>query len=172
MSRKWVAAALVSVTLAGCVQPGQQGAGPYAAGPGEIGLNKTTGGGLLGAALGGLAGSQLGGGSGKLALTGLGVVLGGLAGSEVGKSLDRADLAYANRRTQQALEEAPAGHTMQWRNPDSGNYGTVTPTRTYEAAPGRYCREFQQTIVVGGQQQQGVGTACRQPDGSWRITQG
>ncbi|HLO78980.1 MAG TPA: RT0821/Lpp0805 family surface protein, partial [Magnetospirillum sp.] len=56
-----------------------------------------------------------------------------------------------------------------WNNPDSGHYGTVTPTRTYEAAPGQYCREYQQTINVGGQEQRSFGTACRQSDGSWRV---
>jgi len=31
------------------------------------------------------------------------------------------------------------------------------------------CREFQQTVIVGGQPQQGYGTTCQQPDGSWQI---
>jgi hypothetical protein len=30
-------------------------------------------------------------------------------------------------------------------------------------------REFITTITVGGEQQQGYGTACRQPDGTWQI---
>jgi surface antigen len=33
------------------------------------------------------------------------------------------------------------------------------------------CREFTATVMIGGQPQQAVGQACRQPDGSWRITQ-
>lgn len=33
------------------------------------------------------------------------------------------------------------------------------------------CREFTMPVTVGGQEQQAVGQACRQPDGSWRITQ-
>ena len=37
------------------------------------------------------------------------------------------------------------------RNPDTGHYGTVTPLRTFQDAGGQYCREFQQTITVGGQ---------------------
>lgn len=44
--------------------------------------------------------------------------------------------------------------------------------RTFADTSGQPCREFQQTIVVAGQQQQGYGTACRQPDGSWRIVAG
>jgi hypothetical protein len=39
----------------------------------------------------------------------------------------------------------------------------------YQATDGRYCREYQATITVNGQRQPGFGTACLQPDGSWRI---
>jgi len=45
----------------------------------------------------------------------------------------------------------------------------MTPLKTYQRPSGQYCREYQQTIYVGGQQQQAYGTACRQPDGSWEI---
>ena len=45
------------------------------------------------------------------------------------------------------------------------------PVRDGYANNGAYCREFQQTIVIGGQQQQGYGKACQQPDGSWKIVQ-
>ena len=122
----------------------------------------------MGAAAGGLVGSQFGHGAGKGVATGLGVILGAVIGNEVGQSLDRADLAYANRASQQALETGPANQPVHWRNPDSGNYGTITPVRTYPQGD-TYCREFQQTIVVGGKTENAYGTACRQPDGSWKI---
>ncbi|MBI1309472.1 MAG: hypothetical protein GC129_06490 [Proteobacteria bacterium] len=32
-----------------------------------------------------------------------------------------------------------------------------------------YCREFTQTITIGGKTQKGYGTACLQPDGSWEL---
>src|SRR5690349_14734659 len=162
-----VAVAALSLALTACAQPGQYGSAP----PGSIGLNKTTGGGLLGAAAGGLAGSQIGKGSGNLAATAAGVLIGALVGSQAGASLDRADVAYANRTTQRTLEDVPAGHTNTWRNPDTGAAGTITPTHTYQTASGQYCREFQQSITVSGKTEEGVGTACRQPDGSWRIVQ-
>ncbi len=132
-------------------------------------MNKTTGGALLGAGLGGLAGSKFGGGSGKGVTTVLGVILGGLLGGSAGASLDRADQAALESTTQRALETAPSNQPVQWRNPDSGHYGTVVPVRTYQQESGIYCREYQQTIVVGGQTQQAYGTACKQPDGSWRV---
>ena len=34
---------------------------------------------------------------------------------------------------------------------------------------GQECREYQTTTMINGTPQQAVGTACRQPDGTWRI---
>lgn len=40
----------------------------------------------------------------------------------------------------------------------------------YQSADdGRYCREFQSTIRIGGKPQPAYGTACRMPDGSWEV---
>ncbi|HLJ62834.1 MAG TPA: RT0821/Lpp0805 family surface protein [Stellaceae bacterium] len=150
--------------LAECAAPGSPGNAP-----GEFGANKTTGGALVGAGLGGLAGSQLGGGTGKIITTVLGVLAGGLIGSKVGESLDRSDLAYAQRAEHQAFENTPSGTAVAWRNPDNGHGGTITPQPAFTSSSGEQCREFQQQITVGGQTQQGYGTACRQADGSWKI---
>jgi surface antigen len=125
-------------------------------------------GGLTGAVAGGLLGSQVGGGKGQLWATGAGVLLGALVGSEIGKSLDKADLAYANQ-AQSRSYNAPVGETIAWNNPESGNHGTYTPTREGTSTSGRYCREYQQTVTVDGRQQSAYGTACQQPDGSWQI---
>ncbi len=132
--------------------------------------NKQQGGTLLGAGLGALVGSQFGSGRGQLLGVALGALGGAWLGSEIGRSLDKADVAYANRNTARGLETSIAGRTTSWRNPDSGNSGTFTPTRTYRQSSGQYCREYQQTITVGGKTQQAYGTACRQPDGQWKIT--
>jgi surface antigen len=133
------------------------------------GQPKTAGGTIIGAGLGGLAGSQFGHGRGSLVTTGAGVLLGALLGSQVGQSLDRADRLTMEQTTQQTLEGTRTGEAVPWRNPDTGNYGTVRPVQTYQRAGGQVCREFQQTITVGGRTEEGYGTACRQPDGSWRI---
>ena len=92
-----------------------------------------------------------------------------LIGSEIGKSLDRADRLYAERTAQSALERAPVGQSTAWSNPDSGHSGTVTPTRTYQTAQGQNCREYQQTVTIGGRTESAYGRACRQADGSWKI---
>lgn len=39
----------------------------------------------------------------------------------------------------------------------------------YQTQSGQYCREYQSSVRVGGQMQYGYGTACQQPDGSWRV---
>ena len=124
---------------------------------------------LLGAALGGLLGSQLGSGTGNSVAIGAGVLAGGFLGNRVGKSLDCRDLAYHNGTAQSSFETQRTGTTSSWQNPDSGAAGTVTPTKTYQRNDGVYCRDFDQTITVDGQTELAGGTACRQPDGSWRI---
>ncbi len=124
---------------------------------------------LLGAVAGGVAGAQFGKGRGQLAATAAGALLGAFVGNEVGKSLDRADKVAMGQTVQQSLETAPMGTTSSWQNPDSGNSGTVTPANTFQRGDGTYCREFSQTISVGGRTEEAYGTACRQPDGSWKI---
>ncbi|MCC6202619.1 MAG: hypothetical protein IT494_06395 [Gammaproteobacteria bacterium] len=141
------------VALAGC-----QGAGPRA----QMG-------GLGGAAAGGLlaASGHHPSTEGIIA----GVLLGGLIGSAIGDSLDQRDRQEAQHAAYRALENSRSGDAVAWRNPDSGHYGSVTPVRTYQRDGGQYCREYQQAITVGGQVHQAYGTACRQPDGSWKIVQ-
>ena len=124
---------------------------------------------LLGAAVGGLAGAQVGKGRGQLVATAAGTLLGAFIGKEIGKSLDRADQVALQQTMQQSLETAPVGTTSSWQNPDSGNSGTVTPANTFQHSDGSNCREFSQTVTVGGRTEEGYGTACRQPDGSWKI---
>jgi surface antigen len=127
---------------------------------------KTAIGGLGGAAAGGLLAAGLGGSGTAIAA---GTILGGLLGGAIGDRLDAADRQRANTAATQALESVPSGQSVAWRNPDSGNAGSVTPVRTYQTSTGQYCREYTQTITIGGEKHQSYGTACRQPDGTWRI---
>ncbi|WP_180280158.1 RT0821/Lpp0805 family surface protein [Azospirillum oleiclasticum] len=151
--KRMVPAALALALLSGCMGTGG---------------TKETVGTLGGAAAGGLLGSQIGGGSGKLVATGVGTLLGAFVGREIGASLDKADQTYANQAATRAYA-APVGEKIAWNNPQSGNKGTIVSTRDGWSSTGNYCREFQQTIVVGGRTEQAYGTACKQPDGSWKI---
>lgn len=132
------------------------------------GINKQQVGAASGAVIGGILGSKVGGGNGQLWATGAGAVIGGLLGSEIGASLDRADMAYAANASERA-HSAPVGESVSWNNPDSGNYGSVTPTREGQSTAGRYCREYEQEIFVAGQRETAVGTACQNSDGTWEI---
>ena len=70
---------------------------------------------------------------------------------------------------QQSLEVQRSGSTQGWKKPDAGNSGTFTPTRTYQDGSGQYCREYRQTITLGDRTEQAFGSACRQPDGNWKV---
>jgi surface antigen len=125
---------------------------------------------LLGAAMGGLLGSQFGKGDGQVAAVAAGTFLGMFLGYEIGASLDVTDEACARDAAQRA-GGAPLGTQIAWNNPETGNRGTVMPLREGQTSAGQYCREYQQTVTVGGRVQEAYGTACRQPDGSWQIVQ-
>ncbi len=130
---------------------------------------KQTVGAVLGGVAGGLLGAQVGSGKGKLAATAVGTLLGAVIGSEVGKSLDKADRLYEQQTAQTALETNRLGQTSSWRNPDTGHGGSITPTRTYQTAQGGNCREYQQTVTIGGWTETAYGRACRDADGTWRL---
>ncbi|MBL8641990.1 MAG: glycine zipper 2TM domain-containing protein [Alphaproteobacteria bacterium] len=156
--------AISTMALTAC----QQGVG--------VGQGSTTGmgnkqmiGGATGAILGGVLGSKVGKGSGQLVGVGVGALLGTLLGSELGASLDKADLAYAQQATDRAYS-APVGQSISWNNPESGNSGTITPTREgVSNTTGRVCREYTQTIYVGGKKETAVGQACKAADGTWSV---
>jgi surface antigen len=131
--------------------------------------HKQGGGAVIGALAGGLLGSRFGGGEGAILTTAVGAIAGGLIGSSIGKSLDEHDQMMAEKTTHNSLESAPSGKTAEWHNPDSGHSGSVTPTRTYQNKEGTYCREYTQTINVGGESKKAYGKACRKPDGHWEI---
>ena len=100
---------------------------------------------------------------------GLGALYGAAIGANIGKSLDERDKLLANEAFQNSLENNKTGASDSWSNPDSGHSGKTTPTRTYTADSGDPCREFTTTVLIGGEEEQGYGTACRQSDGSWKI---
>ena len=95
-------------------------------------------------------------------------LMGGVLGGVIGNKLDDRDKRMASQAAAQAFENNLTGQASAWNNPDTGNRGSITPTRTYQQN-GQYCREYKQTIVVGGEPQSAYGTACRRADGSWGI---
>ena len=143
--------------------------------PKHGGYTKQDTGKVLGGIAGGVLGSRVGKGRGRMIATIGGAIVGAMIGGEIGKQLDERDRLLLGKTTQSALEYGKSGSTNKWRNPDSGNSGIIVPKRSYRPRISRlkrrykYCREFQQTIIVGGHKENAYGKACRQPDGQWKI---
>ena len=135
-----------------------------------ISCTKEESGTLLGAIGGALIGSELSGDSGVGIA--IGTLAGAYAGREIGRQLDEADQQRMYQTTQSALETGVSGDAAQWHNPDSGNSGSVTPQPSFTNTDGQYCREYQQSVTIAGKPETAYGTACRQPDGSWKIVNG
>lgn len=119
---------------------------------------------LIGGVVGGILGSQIGGGRGQVAATIIGSVAGMAIGGAIGRTMDDVD----RMNMAASLEATRTGVATEWRNPDSGTRYTMTPTQTIERPEGP-CREFTLDAQIGGKTEQVYGTACRNPDGSWRI---
>ncbi len=127
---------------------------------------KTSVGAIGGGALGGLIAAAAGGNAAAIAASAVG---GMLVGGLIGNLMDQHDKKLAAEAAQKALETAPTGRPVAWQNPDNGHSGTVTPVKTYQTGSGSYCREYQQTVIIDGREENAYGTACRQPDGSWKV---
>jgi len=126
---------------------------------------KQQGGAVVGGVLGGVLGNQVGGGTGQTAAIIAGTILGAYLGSEMGRYMDEND----ERKAQTALEYNRDNQRSAWHNPNSGAEVSATPTRTFKASNGENCREYQTTVTVSGKKENAYGTACRQPNGSWKI---
>ena len=122
----------------------------------------------VGAVGGAWVGSNVGKGKGRIVAIAAGTLAGAAIGNSLGNTLDKADIAYQDKASQKALETAPKGKTIPWKNPNTGNSGTITPIKTFKSN-GTYCREYQQRITINGKEEKAYGTACRKPDGVWKI---
>lgn len=141
---------------------------PLTACENTAGVNQQSGA-VMGSVIGAVAGSKIGKGRGQDLAVVVGALLGLFVGADIGASMKDPDREKLYDTTQGSLENTPIDQTTEWRNPDSGNAGTITPKRTYKTAEGVYCREFQQTVTIAGRVQEAYGKACRQADGTWKI---
>jgi surface antigen len=149
-----MAACMAATSLVACTPEGGLDAG-------DLGT-------LGGAGAGAFLGSRFGKGGGQTAFAVVGALAGAWAGKKIAENLTAQDRHYYDQAATQA-QTAPVGQAITWYNPQSGAQGSITPTREGQSNDGAYCREYQQTISVGGQTQRAYGQACRQPDGSWKI---
>lgn len=120
---------------------------------------------VTGAVAGGLLGSTIGQGRGQVLAIAAGTLAGAYIGGAIGKNMDETD----RLKTQAAIERNKTNQASTWHNPDTGATYTVKPKKTYQRANNQYCREYTMTADIAGKKQQTYGTACRQPDGSWKV---
>lgn len=120
---------------------------------------------ITGGVAGGLLGSTVGQGNGRVLAIAAGTLAGAFIGNAVGKSMDETDRLKMNS----ALENNSVGQPAYWRNNRTGASYQVVPTKNVAVQGNRYCREYRTVADVAGKQQQVYGTACRQPDGTWKA---
>ena len=128
--------------------------------------NRVILGGMLGGATGAALGTTVDKDDGRTAAIVGGTIVGVLVGGTIGRYMDSVDQNCVG----QTLEHAQDGGSIAWRNPDNGGAYQVTPKATYQTGDGRTCRDYVTEIWIDDQKQQALGTACRQPDGSWKVT--
>ena len=152
---------------------------PAYAGSGEF--FGTFGGGLGGA----LIGNAFGHGRGRTAATAGGALIGAVVGNSYGRGLDYDDYHHGYRGYSSYYESAPTVYYTQPAPervyyvpsyeqrvrtvavvPAPTTYVVDNSTSGYSSG---YCREYDQQVTVGGRTQASYGTACQQPDGSWKI---
>lgn len=143
---------IISLFLVGCV--------------GGTMPSKQTTGAVIGGLGGGIAGSQIGSGKGRDIAMVVGTLLGAAVGGAIGSSMDQTDVL----RTQNALNYNRTGQANAWKNPDTQAQYTVTPTRTFKDNFGQDCRDYTTVAIINGRREELHGTACRQPDGTWKAT--
>ena len=139
-----------------------------------------------------MLGSTIGKGRGRLVATATGALVGSMFGNHLAQPQPgyvarpaprpvyhhrRQNHRNAHRHHRRDVD-TPIGHAIpattirgwstcaQWRRPVTD---TVQITTIYDAASGRYCREYQREVIINGQPVAAYGRACQQPDGSWQI---
>ncbi len=129
-------------------------------------MNKAQQGALVGATMGALVGGQFGP-NGKIRAENalIGAVLGTMVGYMVGNEMDKYDRA----KLIQAIDKSPSYHTTTWTNPDTGATYSVTPQPAYTNQQGEICRKAYIKAIINGKEQEVETTACRGPDGVWRL---
>ena len=78
------------------------------------------------------------------------------------EALDEVGLAL-NR----VLEYSPSGEAVAWQSEHHDASGELTPIRTLKTPDQRYCREYQETLVINGEREERRGLSCRTGREQW-----
>lgn len=112
---------------------------------------------------GALAGSVLGGSS---LAAGIGAGVGGMLGWNAAELIFPGDAAHLDGAVKKAAD-APAGETIEWRNPETGSHGAVTPVDAAGTADGAACRTVESRVETGKGALTERRPICRDKDGNW-----
>lgn len=124
---------------------------------------------VSGAVLGGLAGNQIGSGSGQAIATAAGAAIGMVFLGNIGRQLDEHARMKAESARVQALD---TGRSIQWEAPNAGGNGGAARGRIEIVqsgmdSAGQPCREYVHTVLIGGEETEVRGIACRDAAGEW-----
>lgn len=94
-------------------------------------------------------------------------VIGGIGGSRIGFSLGAEERLTAANAEYRALEYGQSGAPVEWSDRGGSHHGSIVPGKPYQQGS-RYCRSFTHTVYVKNEPETAKGTACREPDGTWK----
>lgn len=100
------------------------------------------------------------------------IALGGCAAAGTGEegpydAVGTREQVLAASARQRALDTLASGATLEWRSPDGNASGRITPTRSFRADTGAFCREFSEEVSAGGASDRFTDIRCRTPAGRW-----
>ncbi len=106
------------------------------------------------------------------ALIGLGLSVALAPSAKAQEAENPSDLAYVQRQLNKILEFERTAEVIPWKNPETGNGGTIKIDRTYFFDPKTPCRDYVRTVDKEGAEALSIrGTGCREAEGKWKLTE-
>ena len=87
-------------------------------------------------------------------------------------SFDDTDWKLLKAAVVEVLNDQSAGASRAWQNDANKHGGSVRAVKVYHASDGRECKKLQLDSSAGGYKGSSTYSACREPDGGWRDTDG
>jgi surface antigen len=94
-------------------------------------------------------------------------VIGGIGANDIGRGMAGQERLIAADAEYRALEYGQSGTPIEWTDPANHQHGSIVPDKPYLEG-NHYCRAYTHTIYGSAPPLTAKGTACRDPDGTWR----
>jgi len=109
----------------------------------------------------------------RRALIGAGAAAVLLSAAPAMATSDFRDVPVLFAKVSETLETAPTDMAVTWQNPETGNHGTITVTRTFFLSDGSPCRDYTRTTLQRDRPMiTETGTGCREDNGAWTLHEG